>query len=278
MKWQDVKNILIGMTSIGVIGLFSALFLLTGVDYTYTEDSVCNGLECTAYINVTTSYWRVCFADYTDTKYENETLFKKQTRSRTLHVNLNKIDNVIKTEPEIPVDWLVPTYGNKWRPLKDGDCWDRLKVNKIKLVGHPKEGQVIKWTIDLDKVQIDPIWVSYNYIYENLSKEVNVYEYNTIEVKPVYNEKNSTWSDAYNYTERTLVGTKTEYYDGKRLGVKAGDTTYLGKVNIEDNYLAEWNVPIGDRNFEEYGRCREYEKKLGVCNELDLLKVATLER
>lgn len=157
VKWQDVKKLLIG-SGIGIVLLFSSLFLLTGIDYTYTGDIVC-GEECESYINITTSYWRICFDSYNGTKYEEETLFKKQTRSRTLHVNLDKIENIISTEPKVQVDWLVPTYGKNWRPLKGGDCWERGKINKIKLVGHKEEYQTVKWSFDLDdKVNIDPIW------------------------------------------------------------------------------------------------------------------------
>ena len=157
MKWQDVKKYLIG-SSVGIVVLFSALFLLTGFDYTYSGDIVC-GETCESYINVTTTYWRICFDSYNGTKYEDETLFKKQTRSRTLHINLDKVDNIIHTEPEVEVDWLVPTYGNKWRPIKGGDCWERRKVNKIKLIGHKEANQNVKWSFDLgDKVNIDPVW------------------------------------------------------------------------------------------------------------------------
>ncbi len=158
MKWQDVKKLLIGGSVVGIVTLFSALFLLTGVSYTHSGDIEC-GEVCESYINITTTYWRICFDSYDDTKYENETLFKKQTRSRTLHVNLDKVDNIIHTEPEVEVDWLVPTYGNKWRPIKNGDCWDRGKVNKIKLVGYKEPTQTVKWSFDVgDKVNIDPVW------------------------------------------------------------------------------------------------------------------------
>ncbi len=41
--------------------------------------------------------------------------------------------------------------------------------------------------------------------------------------------------------------------------------------NINEGYLVTWSVPIGDRNFEEYGRCRKYEIEKGVCKETNLL-------
>jgi len=162
MKWQHValvlSMILLVSGTITYTDLFGTLFNLTGVEYTHSGDITC-GDTCESYINVTTSYWRICFADYDDTKYENETLFKKVSRSRTLHVNLANVDNVISTAPNVPVDWLVPTYGKKWRPIKDGDCWERGKVNKIKLVGHKANYETVKWGMFLDKyVDIDPVW------------------------------------------------------------------------------------------------------------------------
>lgn len=155
-----------------VTDLFGVLFQLKGIDYNYTGDITC-GSECESYINLTTSYWRICFADYENTKYENETLFKKRSRSRTLHVNLANVKNVITTQKlvddgpnrywapyDIEVDWLVPTYGKNWRPVKDGDCWNRGKVNKIKLVGHKNLEDTIKWSFLLgEHVDIDPLWI-----------------------------------------------------------------------------------------------------------------------
>ena len=55
-----------------------------------------------------------------------------------------------------------------------------------------------------------------------------------------------------------------------RAGVIIGWETYMGYVNVEDNYLMQWTVPIGDRNFIEYGRCRQYEMDKGVCSETEL--------
>lgn len=180
MKWQEVALLL--LTAAGAAGLvsyvslFGALFQLTGMDYTYTGDINCT-FTCESYINVTTSYWRICFEHstpdqraYLPGKYRLEKttigehpetiLFKKSTYGRTLWVNLNNVDNIVSTEPRIEVDWLVPTYGKRWRPLKDGDCWDRGKVNKIKLVGHKDPTKTVKWTfmLDEDELNIDPLW------------------------------------------------------------------------------------------------------------------------
>jgi len=304
VRWQDVNKKLVTLLStggIGVVGLLTYLFLLTGVDYTYTGDSACNGLECEAHINVTTSYWTVCFEHPSDsqriylelegdTKLQKTTIgehpetvvYKKATRGRTLWVNLNNVDNVIKTEPEIPVDWLVPARGkDNWRELKDGDCWSRGKVNKIKLVGHANKAQVIKWNFELDggmNISIDPLWISYDYIYENLSREVPIYKDNLVVVKPVYFSNNDTWTEGYNYTTKEIIGYETVYYDGDKLGLEIGDKTINhGNVNIKDDKLVEWYFDIGDRNFEEFGECREYEVSKGACTETDILEVVKIK-
>lgn len=187
MKWQEAAFILAAiLISGGIItysDLFGVLFDLKGINATFTGDQIC-GEECESYINVTTSYWRVCFAHYEDTKYEDETLFKKVSRSRTLHVNLNNVANIISTAPDVPVDWLVPARGKgNWRPIKDGDCWDRGKVNRIKLVGHKNKYQSVKWSFKTgDYVDIDPLWggeVDITYT-EDTRTTFNGISYNTV--------------------------------------------------------------------------------------------------
>ena len=159
VDWQSVAKGLAGVGTVGVIGLFSWLFLLSGMSYTHSGDIEC-AETCESYINVTTTYWNICFAGYDGTKYSEEILFKKQASSRTLHVNLDKVDNIITTDPIVPVDWLVPAVGaGNWRPIQDGDCWERGKVNRIKLVGHKEPEQTVKWSFDIeDNIHIDPLW------------------------------------------------------------------------------------------------------------------------
>ena len=185
LYWKAVVAILVGALMIGgtltYTDLFGALFQLKGINATYSGDSYCkdtnetNKQLCNAYVNVTTSYWRVCFANYNGTKYENETLFKKWSpwcgnRCRTLHVNMYKVDNIITTELllnngtyipyDMEVDWLVPTYGKRWRPIKDGDCWDRKKINKINLESYKETQQTVKWSFVVDEyLDIDPLWL-----------------------------------------------------------------------------------------------------------------------
>jgi len=165
LKWQKAAIILTIAAGAGILGyaqLFGVLFQLSGVNATYSGDQVC-GFKCESYINVTTSYWRICFAHYKGTKYENQTLFKKVSRSRTLHVNLDKVEDLITTDPRVPVGWFVPTYGGKWRPIKDGDCWERGKINRIKLVGYKPLNLTVKWGFGLPGKELaDPLWIGYS--------------------------------------------------------------------------------------------------------------------
>jgi len=152
VKWQTVSKLLGGSATI--VFLISMLINLNSISTTNSGDIYCEN-ECESFINITTKFWRICFEE----SERDDVLYKKQSRSRTLWVNLNNVDNIVSTNPDIQVDWLVPTYGGKWRPIKSGDCWDRGKVNKIKLVGHKEIYQDVKWNFDIgEEINIDPIW------------------------------------------------------------------------------------------------------------------------
>ena len=106
-------------------------------------------------------------------------------------------------------------------------------------------------------------------IYENISVPI-------IELIPIYHnvsagytlvENESVWREAYTYRTYIRKRTGTKYRQGRRIGVQVNDRDYIGNFNVEDNRLMEWSVDIGDRNFEEYGRCRQYEIAKGVCKE-----------
>jgi hypothetical protein len=230
VKWQEIAKLL--TSGIGIIALISSLILLTGMEYEHSGDIYC-GETCESYINITTSYWRVCFED----SDKEEVLYKKRSRSRTLWVNLNNVDNIISTNPDVEVDWLVPTYGKKWRPIKSGDCWDRKKVNKIKLVGHKEQSQTVKWSFDVgEKINIDPVWnrpdTSYSFLestreplqtsdyYESVTK-VQVEEYQGEEFSMVTGDNESVYETYYYwYYEddekfiKTPVNTRCEWNGG----------------------------------------------------------------
>ena len=166
MKWQTaaaiLAAILLGTGAITYTDLFGVLVQLSGVNSTHSGDMYCKNRDCYGDVNVTTTYWRFCFAHYNGTKYENKTLFKKVVSRRTLHINLDNVDNIISTSPRIEVDWLVPARGaGNWRPIKDGDCWERGKVNKNRFVPiNKKPEETIKWGVNIgDYIDVDPKWI-----------------------------------------------------------------------------------------------------------------------
>ena len=150
---------------------------------------------------------------------------------------------------------------------------------------------------DISEIIVKPIL--WEYIYENKSIQTPIYTDKIITVKPVCSEvlniENITYTlnttnpdnitnithitylpstvctEAYNYTEKELTSYTTEYYPAEKLGIRVKDIDYLGYVNIKDDTLSKWSVPIGDRNFVEFGRCRPYEIAKGVCTEESII-------
>ncbi len=199
VKWQLIALLLVGLGgSLTYVDLFSGLFQLSGFTVTNSGDIIC-GEECNSTINITTSYWNIGFEHskvtqniYIDIgdgrltkttigEYPDTVLYKKWRYGRKLWVNLNNVQNIISTNPEVQVDWLVPTRGkDNWRLLKDGDSWSRLKNNKIKLVGHKEKEQTVKWGFNVSGyVDIDPAWIA-----EGTAETYNGVYYRIVEVDP----------------------------------------------------------------------------------------------
>ncbi len=270
MKWQTIALWLTGLILIGgtvtYVDLFSGLFELTGISYTHSGDITC-GEMCESYINVTTTYWRICFAGYESTKYENETLFKKRSRSRTLHVNMDNIDSIISTEPRIEVDWLVPTYGKKWRPIKDGDCWDRLKTNKIKLVGHKQDRMdTVKWGFDVGEyMSLDPIWIGQdNCTFNTRTHKIDDVKYSVIIGGPLYGNKDCKRIEEYSSLK------DCKFCDNIKISIES-DGTHL--VDIFDYNLTSLIAEFyfNESNLGEY----EYEVEDGKMK--TKLKIITIK-
>jgi hypothetical protein len=235
IKWQEAAKLL--TSGVGIIALFSVLFMLTNIEYTYSGDIYCED-TCESYINVTTSYWRVCFEE----SARDDVLYKKRSRSRTLWVNLNNVNNIISTDPLIEVDWLVPARGfGNWRPLKNGDCWDRRKINKIKLVGHKEPIKAewgisypkVKWSFVLgDKIDIDPTWEEVRMKYTPISRETIRGDQHTMtyfgNTEHVYED--GTWKnyrDAKNLKNKNYILKNIQDDEESELDVEEFNSTYI---------------------------------------------------
>jgi len=239
------------------VALMAFLSLIPGLTIE-CEDKVCDGLHCEVYCDVT----------------------NKGSRSVYLY---NKGDWTMDFSPDVKNFDLYVKYYGKWKftnftmETRLGNIPDdrlyvfvfpRYSKKEFKLIVDMHDADRIKYTFG----SLDPILIGYQYIYENLSKQVPIYKDKVIQVPLIYNALNKSWEGGYEYTVTELKGYKTEYYSGERIGIKAGGKEYLGYVNLKDEYVSQWNVPIGDRDFDEFGRCRGYEMDRGVCDEVNLLK------
>ena len=132
--------------SVSFFSLIALLLILTGVTVSHSGDSDCKfdeqlGMDvCEAYINVTSTYWRICFTDE----------FK-----------------FVQTIPDIRTEVYVPARGKgNWRlfdPSKD--CIERKTKyrtlpNRFKVVGYKEFDQTVKWSVD--RFSVDPIWHGVN--------------------------------------------------------------------------------------------------------------------
>ena len=122
--------------------------------------------------------------------------------------------------------------------------------------------------------------IGYNYIYDNFSKEVPVYQDKIIVIKPVYSSLNDTWSKGYNYITKELIDYKTEYYTKEgilnRKGIEIDNKKLLGWYSICGNYLVQRLYNPGDLNEDEFCRCREYVKNKNLCFETNLLEATII--
>ncbi len=255
MKWQTASliltSILIASGVVTYTDLFVVLFQLTGVNATHSGDMYCKEI-CPTYINITTSYWNIGFEStkpnqgiYIDVgdgkltkttmkEYPNTVLYKKWRYGRKLWVNLNNINSIISTNPVVQVEWLVPARGkDNWRPIKDGDSWERGKINKIKLIGHKKEWQTVKWEAEMGEYLTieDPLWISGVEVGGKIVKEVCTPIYKDwIEYIPHY--KNCTTT----CTEKNVSCTPKNYkcinYTEKIPHTEQIDCKKTGRVNV----------------------------------------------
>lgn len=162
IKWQEILKY--GGGTISVVTLVVLILNLSGMSFEEPPDIECE-TDCYSEILVKSTYWEIC-AEHSGDK---DIIYKKRTRSRRLWINLDKIDNVITTQPNVFTELLVPTYGGKYRQIKDGDCiikrFTKANPRPSKLIIHgiKEPAQTIKWSFDLDDpliedINIDPIW------------------------------------------------------------------------------------------------------------------------
>lgn len=219
LKWQTLAAII----SLPVLLLFIAN--LAGVSVSDDGDKACT--NCYSQIKLKSTYWEIKVTFAGD---DMPTVFKKRTRSRTLWLNLDKIKELVTTDPAIKVDILVPAikrtatfkhpdYGYL-RPLKEGDTLikrntkSRPSPSRIILHGTKEENQVVKWSFDLEHwlledINIDPIWLATTSKYNIVTPIGEMKRCENI-TKEVYSKCTEQVIHYYNYTHYNNITSKSE--------------------------------------------------------------------
>ena len=186
MEWQKISKIA-GGSSLSILAIIVLVLNLSGMSYNEPPDIYCED-ACYSEIQVNSSYWNV---KVEHAGLDEDIIFKKSTHGRTLYLNLDKIDNFAITNPEVPVQLLIPTtkkyamfnhpeYGYL-RTLKDGDYLIQRKSSynpdgsRFVLLGVKSPEQTVKWSFLLDTylsgdINIDPKWIGEEKIKEEVNK------------------------------------------------------------------------------------------------------------
>ena len=108
---------------------------------------------------------------------------------------------------------------------------------------------------------------SIDYEYKKEAVKVTVYKDESVLVRSGWCEsKNATCHDAKYNTIKVVDYVDTIYVDTKtRKSADIDGKIYEGNINVENDVIYRWNVPTGDRNYEEFGHCLPHEIKKGVC-------------
>ena len=305
MKWQT------GLIS-SVIGLgfiLSVVLNLSGMSWSHDGDKFCT--DCYSKIEVNSTYWNVCVEHAGD----KTAIFKKTPTSRVLYINLDKINEVITTNPEIKTDLLVATTKSRaeftseygyLRNAKDGDCIiERAnKPNKFYIHGVKTETQQVKWSFNVESatiedINIDPIWLAIDvniepikecinstipetkHIHGNCTKErLNIYENNVTKI-------NSTYVHYTNYS--CVVGSYIYYWnnsDCRTIGYQSGGRKILFEEQGNSCRLNGAILECVDNREGSNGqclgensgkRCQYYDKNLNLISKSKDAKVMKIE-
>lgn len=247
-KFGKYIYILVAVSLLGTGGLFSYLETL-GMEVTCEFEPVCDQLNCTFYCDV-----------------RNPT-----SQSQYLY---NNGDFAINFSPNVTEYKTYVKYYGKWRFTNF--------TNETRLPNIPDERKYVfvfprystkhfKFEVqlaDADSIQVYIANYSGNLTgwkpeYDICYKTVPLVEYNITEITENRNGTNVTYNQITSY----VMGYDDVPYEcGIRKGVVLGGNFYEN-ANIKNNNLIEWTVPTRDRNFEEFGDCREFEKQKGICKE-----------
>jgi len=178
MKWNEIgiffkkvvssRTLWISTSGLTIFGVFAYMLLLTGVTINTSGDIYC-GDTCEVYVNVTSTYWKICFND---------------TNFAPLYFDKQPIDYSV----------YVPARGaNNWRLLQAGDCIERItkatpNPSRFKIIVNKKPFETIKYGIKVGNADVDP------FLFADSIIDINGTKYNKT-CNPVYGyvTKNETY-------------------------------------------------------------------------------------
>ena len=243
-----------------LVSFFAFLTTIPGMSIT-CEDKVCDGLYCEVYCNVTNGASRSVY------------IYNYGEWTMDFSPNVEYVDLYIKYYGK----WRYTNFtmktrlGNIPESRKYVFVFPAYSTKQFKMILKMEDANRIKYTFG----SLDPILIGWKIIYEQKEKTVPIYKERVTRVEGECwtngTSEVAQCSPAYEYIIPYIDGYKTVKYDSDKLGIIAGDKYYKEPVNIKGNYISNWSIPIGDRNMEEFGRCREYEIRKNVCQEVDLL-------
>lgn len=218
-------------SGVSIFAVFAYIALLAGMTITTSGDIFCND-TCEIYVNVSSTYWRVCFSD---DKFE------------PLYFNKEPINYKV----------YVPSRGkDNWRELKAGDCIERVtKSNtlpaRFKVIVEKNRFETIKYGVKVGLTDIDPILYAENFV------SVNDKTYEKV-CNPVYGDVKKKRIVTLNYTETIpIVANETRTYlstdlkDCKEI-INFNHTDYCNKTYIQEVFLENKEFIVFYNSTEEY--------------------------
>jgi len=185
IKWQiirDYKKTVAGVTAVSIFIVIGLLLNLAGMSHSDDGDKFC--IDCWSEIKIFSTFWVI---KVENNGFDSDLMRKKTVYGRTLWLNLDRIEELVNTNPEVPTEILVPAikktatikhkdYGYI-RLLKDGDTLihrnnkNRKAPSRIIIHGTKPVNLTVKWSFALDsiyteKIDIDPIWKGIKIKYE----------------------------------------------------------------------------------------------------------------
>ena len=253
MQWRDIAKYGSGGLVSSIV-LIVLLLNLSGMSYTIPEDIFCE--DCYSPIDTNSTYWEI--------KVEHagmeEVIFKKTARNRTLWVNLDKITELVQTEPNIKTEILVPTisryatqkheeYGFL-RPLKDGDTLIARGQDRFIVQGVKPFDLTVKWSFKLEDytiedINIDPIWFGINvsYIETCQTELVDNWTQKIIYYNVSCNPLNLTCTKPITYKNYTMENKPYNRKTCKDIGLRVGNRNInFNKQNVYCRY--KYSAPI----------------------------------